>query len=266
MAARCAGFGALSGAASRAVRAAHRPAHARGAAAARPECGRRTSPSTPTIVPVSLFWGRAPGRERSWLRLMVAEGWDIGGRFRKVALAADQRAQPARAVRRTRSRCSPRSPRRAGCHADRAACGGSLRVQLRNQRAATIGPDLSHRRTIVAQVLRTQAVRQAVREEMRTKGLERREALDRARSTRKEIAANYSHPVRRLHVGRARAGSGTGSTTASRSRTSRASRPSTRAARSSTCRATAATWTTCCSRTSCFTRALRCRTSRRAST
>ncbi len=35
------------------------------------------------IVPVSLFWGRAPGRERSWFRLMVAEGWDIGGRFRK---------------------------------------------------------------------------------------------------------------------------------------------------------------------------------------
>jgi len=30
------------------------------------------------LVPVSLFWGRAPGRERSWFRLLVAEGWDIG--------------------------------------------------------------------------------------------------------------------------------------------------------------------------------------------
>jgi len=36
------------------------------------------------LVPVSLFWGRAPGRQRSWFRLLVAEGWDIGGRFRKV--------------------------------------------------------------------------------------------------------------------------------------------------------------------------------------
>jgi glycerol-3-phosphate O-acyltransferase len=35
------------------------------------------------IVPVSLFWGRAPGRDRAWFRMMVAEGWDIGGRFRK---------------------------------------------------------------------------------------------------------------------------------------------------------------------------------------
>ena len=36
------------------------------------------------IVPVSLFWGRAPDRERSWFRLAIAEDWDIGGRFRKL--------------------------------------------------------------------------------------------------------------------------------------------------------------------------------------
>ncbi len=145
------------------------------------------------LVPVSLFWGRAPGRERSWLRLMVAEGWDLGGRFRKVlsllingrnllTLFGDPLAlQPSLAE----TRGMPRGPRRLS---------RQLRVQLRNQRAATIGPDLSHRRTIVAQVLRTQAVRQAVRDEMSAKGLTRREALDLARSYGEEIAANYSHP------------------------------------------------------------------------
>ena len=145
------------------------------------------------LVPVSLFWGRAPGRERSWLRLMVAEGWDIGGRFRKalsllingrnlLTLFGDPIAlQPSLAE----TRGLPRGPRRLS---------RQLRVQLRNQRAATIGPDLSHRRTIVAQVLRTRAVRIEVREEMRTKGLERREALDLARTYGEEIAANYSHP------------------------------------------------------------------------
>ena len=38
-----------------------------------------------------------------------------------------------------------------------------LRTALRAQRTSTIGPDLSHRRTLVAQILKTQAVRQAVR-------------------------------------------------------------------------------------------------------
>ena len=101
------------------------------------------------IVPVSLFWGRAPDHERSWFRLLVAEGWDIGGRFRKfLSLLINGRnllvlfgdplpLQPSLAE----TRGMPRGPRRLW---------RQLRAQLRNQRAATIGPDLSHRRTIVA--------------------------------------------------------------------------------------------------------------------
>jgi glycerol-3-phosphate O-acyltransferase len=145
------------------------------------------------IVPVSLFWGRAPGRKDSWLRLLVAEDWDIGGRFRKfLSLLVNGRnllvlfgepisLQPTLAE----TRGMPRGPRRLW---------RQLRVQFRNQRAATIGPDLSHRRTIVAEVLRTQAVRDAVRGEMQAKKLKRRDALKVARNYAFEIAANYSHP------------------------------------------------------------------------
>ena len=144
------------------------------------------------IVPVSLFWGRAPGRERSWFRLLVAEGWDIGGRFRKLlSLLVNGRnllllfgdplpLQPSLAE----TRGLPVGPRRLS---------RQLRGQFRNQRVATIGPDLSHRRTIVAQVLRTAAVREAVRGEMRARGISRREALKVARGYAYEIAANYSH-------------------------------------------------------------------------
>lgn len=144
------------------------------------------------LVPVSLFWGRAPGRERSWFHLMVAEGWDIGGRFRKflsllingrnlVALFGDTLTlQPSL----SETRGMPRGPRRVW---------RQLRAQFRHQRVATIGPDLSHRRTIVAQVLRTRSVREAVRRDMREKGLTRREALTVARDYAYEIAANYSH-------------------------------------------------------------------------
>jgi glycerol-3-phosphate O-acyltransferase len=144
------------------------------------------------LVPVSLFWGRAPGRERSWFRLLVAEGWDIGGRFRKVlSLLVNGRnllllfgdalpLQPSLAE----TRGMPRGPRRLW---------RQLRAQLRNQRVSTVGPDLSHRRTIVAQVLRTRTVRRAVRGEMQEKGIGRRDALKKARHYAFEIAANYSH-------------------------------------------------------------------------
>jgi glycerol-3-phosphate O-acyltransferase len=140
------------------------------------------------MVPVSLFWGRAPDRERSWLRLLVAEGWDIGGRFRKVlSLLLNGRnllvlfgdAMPLQAAQP-----ETRGPRRLW---------RLLRAQFRSQRTATIGPDLSHRRTIVAQLLNTQLVRDAVREEMKSKEISRRDALKAARGYAKEIAANYSH-------------------------------------------------------------------------
>ena len=146
----------------------------------------------PELIPVSLFWGRAPDRERTWLRLAVADDWDLGGRFRKflsllingrnllVLIGEPMALQPT--LMETRG--MPRGPRRLW---------RQLRVQFRNQRAATIGPDLSHRRTIVAEVLRTHAVRAAVRAEARERQVSRRDALKVARGYAYEIAANYSH-------------------------------------------------------------------------
>jgi glycerol-3-phosphate O-acyltransferase len=144
------------------------------------------------IVPVAIYWGRAPQKEGSSLRLLLAENWVFAGRFRRFLMVifngrstlvefGESHAlrdfiqpglEPARAVRRI-SRV--------------------LRSQFRTQRAAAIGPDLSHRRTIVNRVLATRAVRAAVAQEMREKNLTRREALLTAKRYADEIAANYSH-------------------------------------------------------------------------
>jgi glycerol-3-phosphate O-acyltransferase len=84
-----------------------------------------------------------------------------------------------------------------------------LRAGFRAQRASTIGPDLSHRRTMVAHIMRTQTVRHAVRAEMNVrlararalrgraharqlKRARRRAVLHTARNDAMEIAANYS--------------------------------------------------------------------------
>src|SRR6185312_8694668 len=68
----------------------------------------------------------------------------------------------------------------------------TLRTLYAKTRAARIGPDLSHRRTLVARVLRARAVRAAVAQEMREKKLTRHQALLQAMSYAEEIAANYS--------------------------------------------------------------------------
>jgi glycerol-3-phosphate O-acyltransferase len=68
----------------------------------------------------------------------------------------------------------------------------NLRASLRAQRASTIGPDLSHRRTLATQLLKTADVRGVVRREMQARGWSRRVALLAARKYAVEIAANYS--------------------------------------------------------------------------
>ena len=143
------------------------------------------------LVPVAVFWGRAPGKESSWLRGLFSEDWTLAGPLSRFAATlvngrrtlvhfgeplplrelAGGGVETARVVRRVARR---------------------MRGELRVARVAVLGPDLSHRRTVIAEVLRMRAVRAAAAAEMRAKNLSRREALGIARRYAYEIAADYS--------------------------------------------------------------------------
>jgi glycerol-3-phosphate O-acyltransferase len=143
------------------------------------------------LVPVAIFWGRAPNREQSGWRQLFAEDWVLVGRFRRfLNVIFNGRStllyfgEPV----------SLRDFLQDGISAQRGVRRAIrfLRGEMRDQRNSTIGPDLSHRRTMVLQVLMAQAVRNAVRQEMRDKKLTRRQGLLQARKYAIEIAANYS--------------------------------------------------------------------------
>ena len=144
------------------------------------------------LVSTAVYWGRAPQKEGSWLRLLLSENWVFSGGLRKVLQVLIngrstmiEMSEPVS----LRSLVDPAQP--VAMQAQRLA--RQLRAQFHRQRAARIGPDLSHRRTIVARVLRTRAVRGVVAQEMRERKWTRRKALLLAKSYAEEIAANYSH-------------------------------------------------------------------------
>jgi glycerol-3-phosphate O-acyltransferase len=144
------------------------------------------------LVTAAVYWGRAPSKERSLIRLLLSEDWVIGSRVRRFFTVlfngrntTVQLGEPL----------SLRSLLEAD--SDTAVSGRRITRQLRGQfsrlRTARLGPDLSHRRTIVAAVLRTRAVRAAVAQELREKDQRtRRAVLLEARRHANEIAANYS--------------------------------------------------------------------------
>jgi len=144
------------------------------------------------LVPVAVYWGRAPQKERSFFKLLLVEDWALTSRIRKLL-------QVLFNGRNTLIEISePVSVRKllgedASIEMQSRRVARALRVQYARQRTARIGPDLSHRRTIVTRVLRTHAVRSAVAQEMRERKITRRQAMLLARKQAEEIAANYSH-------------------------------------------------------------------------
>jgi glycerol-3-phosphate O-acyltransferase len=146
-----------------------------------------------TLVPVAVYWGRAPQREgTSWWRVALSEDWAFGSRLRRfLTVLLNGRGT----LVEFGSGVSLRTLLGEDAAGNRAArrISRQLTAQFDAARAAYIGPDLSHRRTVLTQVLRTQAVRQVVVQEVREKKITRRAALENARAIFEEIAANYSH-------------------------------------------------------------------------
>ncbi len=144
------------------------------------------------LVPVAVYWGRAPQREKSFFRLLLVEDWALTSRIRKffqvLFNGRNTLIEFAEPVSLRSLLGEEAAVEMQGRRAARA-----LRSHYSSQRTARIGPDLSHHRTIVTRVLRTHAVRAAVAQEMKEKKISRRQAMLLAQKNAKEIAANYSH-------------------------------------------------------------------------
>lgn len=156
------------------------------------EAVRRDDAFDVLLVPVSVYWGRAPHRESgSWVRLLVSEDWVLASRIRRVftvllngrnTLVEFGGGMSLRQALADGGAVAPAARR----------ISRQLQVQLAAARTAYIGPNLSHRRTLMTQVLRTRPVRALVAQQARERGVPRRQLLEEARTIFNEIAADYS--------------------------------------------------------------------------
>lgn len=146
------------------------------------------------VVPVSIFVGRAPDRSSGWFRVLFAENWVMVGRFRRLlAILLNGRHtlvqfSPPVSLRELVGD-EPEPGRRLR------KVSRVLRVHFRRIRTAVIGPDLSHRRTLVSGLLDSDPVRRAIADQARRDGVSEAQARAKARSYAMEVAADYSHTV-----------------------------------------------------------------------
>src|SRR6185312_3003795 len=114
----------------------------------------RTRKRTIQLVPVAIYVGRAPSRDSGWFKVLFSENWVVVGRFRRLlALLFNGRDTAVHfsapiSLRSVMEEWPDLDQERLARKVARV-----LRTHFHRIRAAVIGPDLSHRRTVVDAVL-----------------------------------------------------------------------------------------------------------------
>jgi glycerol-3-phosphate O-acyltransferase len=149
------------------------------------------------IVPVAVLVGRAPDNEDSIFKILFSENWDVGGRFRRFfSTLINGRAtmvQFGKPVDLERVFADTDDAEQALGRLSRV-----LRVHFKRVRTAAIGPDRSHRRTLVEKVVRSESVLQAIAAKAKRDNISLEKAEMAARDYAREIAADYSYSLIRI--------------------------------------------------------------------
>ena len=148
------------------------------------------------IVPVTVLIGRAPDKEQSIAKILFSENWHLGGRLRRlISTLINGRAT---FVQFGKPVSLAGEVSGGGREKDLRRLSRELRVHFKRVRTAAIGPDRSHRRTLVDQVVHSDAVRQAIGAKARRDKIEIFKAEAIARKYAREIAADYSYSFVRI--------------------------------------------------------------------
>jgi len=149
------------------------------------------------IVPVTVLIGRAPDRETGLAKIFFSESWEIGGRLRRLfSIFINGRStfvqfSPPVSLQKL-------AGEQLGAARSLRRISRILRVHFSQVRAAAIGPDLSHRRTVVEGILQAPVVEKAIEDQARTDKTSLQKTRKKARSYAFEIAADYSYTFVRL--------------------------------------------------------------------
>ena len=152
------------------------------------------------IVPVSLFWGHQPDREKSVFKLLLSENWTVTSRFKRLLAAVVNRnhiyVHFSQAIDLGELILDEPDTEKQTRKLLRI-----LRTQFTHQKQAIIGPDLSHRRTLISVILEADVVKQAIADEVVRRNVPTHKIEKQAFNFANEIASDQSYRVIRFfHV------------------------------------------------------------------
>lgn len=142
------------------------------------------------VVPVSIFWGRAPTKDKSWLQLLLTDNWSVASPLRQLFIILIHGRRTYIQFNKPVSihelyQDSDKDIKRAQRMVARI-----LRVHFRRVRQTVIGPNLSHRQTLVQQIVDAPSVKEAIEQQAVEEGKTPAQVKQQALKYGDEIAAN----------------------------------------------------------------------------
>ncbi|STY82790.1 MULTISPECIES: glycerol-3-phosphate 1-O-acyltransferase PlsB [Moraxella] len=151
------------------------------------------------LVPVTILWGRAPDKEESLFRLLMADEWESPSKAKQLfnigVMGRDTfvRFSEPKDLQVLINEAKAQSP-------DRITPTITARLQgyLDKQRTSIVGPDLSDKRNVAGAILSSPEVMRAIEKQAAETGKPIAAVKAEAQGYLSEIASNYSHSVVRF--------------------------------------------------------------------
>lgn len=146
------------------------------------------------FVPVVIFWGRQVQKQKHWFRVLFTETWGFAGRTRRFFTILFNgkntliQFSPAISFRELIATADSQKEIDAIDYTQQ-----KLSQRLIEIRTATLGPDISHRRTLVRKLLKNPSIQAAINNRCDEDGISCYEATRAAEKYLNEIVADRSY-------------------------------------------------------------------------
>ena len=144
------------------------------------------------FIPVIIFWGRPVLKQKHWLRVLFSETWHLGGRTRRFFTILFNgkntliQFSPAISFRKLIDETSQHD-----------SVIEKLQITLSERlikiKTAALGPDISHRRTLVRELLGNKDISSAIQDRCEKDNISKLKATKIANDYLKEIVADRSY-------------------------------------------------------------------------
>ena len=146
------------------------------------------------FIPVSFYWGMHPDKQKSFFKIVFSQSWAVSGSFKKFFRVLLHGRSLVIKFNRPLTLSELKDKERTVEESSRLV-SRYLRAIFRKTKKAAIGPDISHRRTLVRSLSRDKVVREEIKAQSNGDLKKKRRLNRKAFKYANEICSDINYPI-----------------------------------------------------------------------